>query len=121
MTDWKPYYDLNTTFSTSSDLPRNHEWIEIKSLGEETGRVIRPSELHPAMAVVDLYWRPAQPPAQAQPTPLKQELDIALAQALEKVAQLEKEKQILITVLHGTTTLIELVVEYATQEKRPNE
>lgn len=118
MTDWKPYYSPNVISSPSRDLPSKHDWIEIKSLGEETSRTVRPRDLHEAMNVVDLYWRPANPPGV---TPREQELDIALAQALAQVAQLEKEKELLNKVLHGTTLLVELVLEYSSKEKRPNE
>jgi hypothetical protein len=48
-----------------------------------------------------------------QPSLREQELDIALAQALERAHALEQERELLLKVLRGMTMLVELTLEFA--------
>lgn len=60
MTEWRLY--ANPFTHPLSDFPHTHEWIEIRRQDEPTGRVVRYADLHPAMNVWGLWWRPAKAP-----------------------------------------------------------
>lgn len=59
--DWRLYDD---PYHRHENQPYDHEWIEIKRDGDLTGKVIRIryANLHPAMNVWGLWWRPAKAP-----------------------------------------------------------